>query len=307
MARRSPERIKEVQDTAIKLAQCPRCSGYVWVCDVSGGRVAVDPLPLGDQAHVMVMLGLGRSVYQVALTVKGKPDKLQWLGGPGTVWEPNGRLLVAAHGCGAPARSAVPVEVPSERPSVPVCDVWRAQGWSPPATCPRVGVDGRTGLLFGDVKAPLSCGTCDAPPFDQGEPCGPAKTAAQTSPHATPRRSTAPPSAATGPPPGAGSGSARRREFSRRSTSRRIVTAPIRPITCNRCGKLIKRKTEQHVAIECGQYAWGAHDYDCKKEVDYVEAHHDKVKQLGWDTTIDLARKNLVTRNMDTVELPDDA
>lgn len=102
-------------DSAIKLAQCQRCGGYVWAADVSGGRVAVDPLPLGDLGAVMGALAAMRSVYEVRHH-GSKPHHLKWLGGQGTRWEPEGRTLVAAHGCGAPARDARPVEVTPEGP-----------------------------------------------------------------------------------------------------------------------------------------------------------------------------------------------
>src|SRR5438046_2334068 len=108
---RQEGRTHSMLDTEIKLAQCSRCQSYVWACNSAGVRVAVDPNPIMNGAEVYAFLGYGRSIYEVIYKVS-KPHHLRWLGAPGTSWEPNGRILVASHGCGAAATDAVAVEVP---------------------------------------------------------------------------------------------------------------------------------------------------------------------------------------------------
>jgi hypothetical protein len=130
-------------DTEIKLAQCSRCQSYVWACNSAGVRVAVDPNPIMNGAEVYAFLGYGRSIYEVIYKVS-KPHHLRWLGAPGTSWEPNGRILVASHGCGAAATDAVAVEVPLQGPQKAPVQPGRPSDGFPHRPALESGSRGRT-------------------------------------------------------------------------------------------------------------------------------------------------------------------
>lgn len=152
-------------DSVLKVATCNRCSNIVFAADVAGLKVMADPTPITGLAEAGIALVDGKSLYRI-LYVAGKPHKLQlitrdpgqWLG-----------AMVSEHGCGCSGRDAEPV-VMAQEAHRGACAAWTGQGWTPPASCPRRGADGRTGLLFGDTVAPESCGSCEAPPFDHGGP-----------------------------------------------------------------------------------------------------------------------------------------
>lgn len=139
-------------DSEIKLAQCQRCQAYVWTADVSGMRVAVDPAPLGDLGAVMATLGAMRSVYAVQ-HIGRKPHHLKWLGGQNTQWDPKGRTLVAAHGCGAPPRDAKPVEVAPEGPQQAPVTPGGAWGGVRPQAARDSGSQGHTTAPWAEVSS----------------------------------------------------------------------------------------------------------------------------------------------------------
>lgn len=237
-----------MQDSEIKLAQCARCQKFTWTCDVSGSRVAVDPTRLDSYTGVMVMLSLGRSVYEVRHTVRGKPDRLRMLGGQGTVWEPGERLLVADHGCGANASASVPVQLPPQDPRQAPATPGRHRDGFPHAPAPVSGSQGHAAIpSTRDYSAQ------------------------------SPRRAT--------------------------PATRR----PSRPLHCEECGRLIG-EGEEYVAIEHFRYVWAQHTYECvvyDKDPKYGVGFRDKVSEVGWDNALDLARKNLTSKPMETVELPE--
>ncbi len=72
-----------------------------------------------------------------------------------------------------------------------------------------------------------------------------------------------------------------------------------RRLTCCVCKKLIKQDVEEFAAIEHYRTTWAQH-YECK-----VDGFGEKLREIGWDVTLDLHAKDLVTRGMDTVELPE--
>lgn len=155
--------MQHLLDTPVALAQCDRCKAYVFQCSASGLRVIVDPAPLDGMNGVRDSLIAGKAVYR-KIEANGILQRLTAHAIPLVVRE--GAHLLADHSCGPGLVGAADVEQRQEGPPAVACDVWRAQGWQPPATCPRVGADSRTGLLFGDVVAPKSCGVCEPPPFE---------------------------------------------------------------------------------------------------------------------------------------------
>jgi hypothetical protein len=131
-----------MQDTKIALATC-RCGRYVFACRVSGIAVTADIEPLGAVSDVMAALAARRDVYAV-LVAGGVPQRLKRLGGPGTVWEPNGRHLVAAHACGSSAMAAVPVEVAPQGPQKAPAQPGRPSGGFHHPPAPADGSQGHT-------------------------------------------------------------------------------------------------------------------------------------------------------------------
>lgn len=134
--------------TRPELGTCGQCGAYVLGAHIAGVRVAVDMQPLDLDGYRAALLG-GRSVYVLRQDVSGAAGSLDFdspVVGPQTP-------RLAAHGCNAVPR---PVEAP-EKPLGGVCTAWTAQGWVPPATCPRRGGDGHSG--------PQSCMHCEPPPF----------------------------------------------------------------------------------------------------------------------------------------------
>ena len=237
-------------DSVIKLAQCQRCQAYVWTADVAGGRVTVDPAPLGDLGAVMAALAGMRSVYEVKHIGK-QPHKLKWLGGQGTRWEPEGRVLVAAHGCGAPARDAQPAEVTPQGPQQAPATPGGHQGGFRPASAHDSGSQGRTADL--DL---------------QGED--------RPSSRWKPYRSRA--ASATRP--------------------RSDVTPLTRTLKCGNCGQIILAG-QPFTAIECGQYSWAHHDYECIREL--YENGRKRREFIGWDASDQLYKRGDWNRDVEDV------
>lgn len=155
---------KHIIDTEIKVSTCNRCKDIVFACTVGGLKAMADPKPIKDLDEKRNAIIEGKSLYRI-LTVAGRPHKLQLISLSSLVAEPE---IIADHRCGmATANNSRPVEAVPVATQAPACDVWRASGWSAPTTCPRIGVDAHTGLLFGDIKAPISCKTCEPPPFEE--------------------------------------------------------------------------------------------------------------------------------------------
>lgn len=245
----------------MQLAQCPRCQRYGWKGVVTGFNVLADATPLTTPEQFRDALLSQLAIYEIK-GIAGADAKYLKVVSPRHLdgKRKAGATLVADHGCGAPARDAVPVEMAQQGPSVPACDVWRASGWSPPATCPRVGADAHTGLLFGDIKAPLSCKTCEPPPFDpKGPTCAPADTAAAPSAAAAPEPSTAPPPVATGLRMRGANGSMRPNVPYTPNTSHPNARAASRPTRCGTCRKLITGDELGIIGVEYDgrwQFAW---------------------------------------------------
>jgi hypothetical protein len=103
-------------DRPVKLATCPRCSGYVLTGHVSGMREAVDPQPLPPDALRAALLA-GKRVFRLE-EQGGRPWMLRFLG-PRAAHA--GLKILAEHGCAV--RSARPVEfeeLPANPPQAPV-------------------------------------------------------------------------------------------------------------------------------------------------------------------------------------------
>ena len=135
-------------DTKPELGTCGQCGAYVLGAHVGGVRVCADMQPLSLDAYRQALLA-GRTVYVLHPGPGGAPGKLDFDAG----WVGPQTPRVAAHGCNAVPR---PVQAPPAPPGG-VCASWQAQGWIPPATCPRRGGHGDTG--------PQSCQHCEPPPF----------------------------------------------------------------------------------------------------------------------------------------------
>lgn len=135
-------------DTKPELGVCGQCGAYVWAAHIAGVRVSAESTPLSLDGYREALLG-GREVYVVRTDVSGAPGRLDFDAGYVGPQVPR----VAAHGCGAVPR---PLE-PPQTPPAGACAAWSAQGWVPPATCPRRGAHGDSG--------PQSCQHCEPPPF----------------------------------------------------------------------------------------------------------------------------------------------
>lgn len=160
-------------DTIPTLAECPRCGSYVLTAQANGCWEAADPTPLGVPDGYRAALIAGRRTFTLLRNAKGKPFRLVPRTAA-TVGNPETCTILGEHACGAPPRDCVKFQEAHEKPSEAVCDLWRASGWEPPASCPRRPSQSHTGLLFGgDVPedAPASCNTCEAPPFDRAPHC----------------------------------------------------------------------------------------------------------------------------------------
>lgn len=152
------------ETTALVLGQCQKCQTYVFTSLVAGITTIVDPAPLNNIAEYAKALAAGKSLYR-----KLSGERLG--ASRNTDLTYSGSQLWATHACAAAGVvRASRVEVAREGPSAPICDAWRASGWSPPTSCPRVGAEalsGRLGdTLFQGVTVPLSCKTCEPPPFE---------------------------------------------------------------------------------------------------------------------------------------------
>lgn len=112
-------------DTGVKLAQCPRCQGYVFAAVSGGFKVAADPAPVTRDGYVQA-LAAGRRLFGLA-TVGGRPHKLltRTRGSRPPAFAENGAQLppqgfqhavLAEHGCGAHGMDATAVEVKPEDP-----------------------------------------------------------------------------------------------------------------------------------------------------------------------------------------------
>lgn len=103
-----------LQDTEVKLSQCVRCEAYVFACQVSGLKTAVDPVPLdGIESHRAALIA-GRTLFGL-VEMRGRPWKLK-------PWHPTTALpVLGSHACGAHGMDAVSVrEAAPVPPSAPV-------------------------------------------------------------------------------------------------------------------------------------------------------------------------------------------
>lgn len=116
-------------DTEIRLAQCPRCEGYVFQALSCGINTAADPGPVTRDGYAAALAG-GRRLFDL-LTVAGRPSKLlaRLPGANPPSFDPQGlqdvagrseRPVLAEHGCGAHGMDASRVEVvPTGKASAP--------------------------------------------------------------------------------------------------------------------------------------------------------------------------------------------
>lgn len=141
-----------------KLAQCHKCQAYT-LLDAGVITVAVDVAPLDRAGYISAVMG-GIGLYRVEKAPRGATRlRSAPLGSPAPSWAPSGAqiaaegLVHAEHPC--PATSSKAVSVEAAKPP-PVCDQWRATGWTPARPCPR---------SLGNTKI-QSCHQCEPPPFD---------------------------------------------------------------------------------------------------------------------------------------------
>jgi hypothetical protein len=148
-----------LQDTEVKLSQCVRCKSYVFACQVSGLKIAVDPVPLAEVENHRAALIAGRQLYGL-VEMNGKPWKLK-------PWRPDTRLAVlASHACGAHGMDAARVqEVAARPPSAPasVTTVPAARGALSGAQTGAQGFGPASGVTPLRSERPPRCARCSRP------------------------------------------------------------------------------------------------------------------------------------------------
>lgn len=155
--------------TPMQLAQCEKCQAWVLTGQVAGINTTVNLGMLADDASIRDALLAGKSFY-----VEMSRKVLRYVPPKDLAKEIKGnRCFYATHECmvSGTVRARV-AELTPAGTRTPVCDVWRAQGWNPPRTCPRLVLAGSQGSqgdmgLLGHV--PTSCNNCEPPPFERGE------------------------------------------------------------------------------------------------------------------------------------------
>lgn len=118
----------------MQLAQCPRCQRYGWKGVVTGFNVLADATPLTTPEQFRDALLSQLAIYEIK-GIAGADAKYLKVVSPKNLdgKRKAGATLVADHGCGAPARDAVPVEVTHAGPqSAPVTPGRPADGFRPP-------------------------------------------------------------------------------------------------------------------------------------------------------------------------------
>lgn len=240
-------------DTTPKLAQCQKCQAYVFQAQVNGYTVLVDPAALQGPELTLQALGAGKALYS-RHGQHLRPSKNPLTG-----------EHLAAHGCTvAGTVRADKVEVAQEGPQTPVCDVWRASGWSAPRTCPRrwlTGAQSATGNGAGLLaEPPTSCNTCEPPPFEKGPTwTAPAPNAGPTLATDTPRPSFAPKRASgrAGIAPTAKNVDP---QLEHEIISANTALRYIKPTRCDICRKLITIESTGVCTIEYdGRIIYGVH------------------------------------------------
>lgn len=88
---------KHLIDKPIKLKQCMRCKGYVFLCTDSGTQVAADVKPLSVEEYRAAIIA-GRYTFDL-VTQAGRPHMLR-MRGASSKWPPyEGRSVLAEHPC----------------------------------------------------------------------------------------------------------------------------------------------------------------------------------------------------------------
>lgn len=159
------------RDTPLKLAQCPRCDGYVFLAESSGIRAAADVVAASRDDYVATLVA-GRRTFDL-LEASGRPYKLlgRRIGSPAPSFDPAGRQTAAEgvrrvlveHGCGAEAKSMAVVGVADEGPPSARATRGGRSGGPRPATAPGSAPTGS--LPAGPVSPHRSepyakCGIC---------------------------------------------------------------------------------------------------------------------------------------------------
>lgn len=137
-------------DTVIQLAQCSRCSQYVFVADSGGMRVAADPAPATRDAYILALTE-GRRLFRLSEQA-GRPHKLltRRLADPAPTFTPEGAQIgvqgrleaykvLVEHPCPVNARNAVRMET-VEAPKAPApATPGRPVAGNPQGTAPVAG------------------------------------------------------------------------------------------------------------------------------------------------------------------------
>lgn len=120
---------KILRNEPIKLAQCQRCKGYVFLAMVGGMKAMADPAPLDITAYTQALIA-GVKTYRL-VEQAGRPHRLEF----DTPSVPSKLPRVSAHDCGAIARDAIEtaLEVPQGPRSAPAMPGSNSGGLRPPA------------------------------------------------------------------------------------------------------------------------------------------------------------------------------
>lgn len=134
--------------TKLELAQCQKCSAYVFSSTVAGLTTAVDPAPLDGTAELTEALIAKREIF-TAVTVNGKPYKLNRVPLPQMGrWAASGHPLYATHPCmAAGVVRASAVEVAPEGPQRAPVTSGGPQGGFRPAHALARGSQGHTAKI----------------------------------------------------------------------------------------------------------------------------------------------------------------
>jgi len=128
---------KILRNEPIRLAQCQRCQGYVFLAMVGGVQAMADPAPLDINAYTQALVA-GVKTYRL-VEQAGRPHRLE----VDHASVPSKLPRVAAHGCGSIARDAVQhaQEVPEGPRSAPAMPGSPQGGFRPAAA--RAGAQTR--------------------------------------------------------------------------------------------------------------------------------------------------------------------
>jgi hypothetical protein len=226
-------------DTKIKLGQCNRCEGYVFMAMSSGVRSAADPAPVSRDGYVAALTD-GRRLFRLQ-TAAGRPQKLLTCR-PADLhpsFDPGGaqtgaQSLLAEHGCGGRQRNMITFrEIEQGPPSARAKPGSSRTGGRRPEAAPVGGTNPSAAVDLASRRLSDTNGdTSSAVMASQaawehlGGPGHPERA----------RR-------APGVPRGAGTGS----------------SVPVTPVRCHICDNMIDQQ-KPFTGIHHGRWVWAIHE-----------------------------------------------